>query len=262
MHKYSFKYYEKLKQKKYRRLENKFLIEGENLLSECLSSGKYAGSVEALFYRKGYNNNHLIQKAEAANPDLRAEELEENVFSKLSDTVNSQGIIACIGNAEVKDQADLINEKTIVALENVSDPGNLGTIIRTCYWFGISNVILNNTSGEFQNPKVLRSSQGAVFYTDIIIVNDFKNFLREFESKGFNILLLDVKAEKFISDPEFVSAEKNILVFGNESNGISEDVLTEPSFQKVKIKGYSDCESLNVAVSAGIVINQIICKSN
>ncbi|HAY33140.1 MAG TPA: hypothetical protein DCY06_03315, partial [Bacteroidetes bacterium] len=196
MQKFSFKYYEKLKQKKYRRLEKKFLIEGENLLSECLSSEKYASSVEALFFRKGYANVQLIRKAEAANPGLRSEELEENIFNKLSDTVNSQGIIACIRNSAEKDISDLFIQNTVITLENISDPGNLGTIIRTCYWFGLKNIVLNNTAGEFQNPKVLRSSQGAVFHSEIFIVNDLKNFLREFESKGFNIILHNLKAER------------------------------------------------------------------
>ncbi|MBS1518731.1 MAG: RNA methyltransferase [Bacteroidetes bacterium] len=255
MLKLPYKYYEKLKQKKYRRTEKKFLIEGENLLSECAASEKFRNSFEAVFYRKDHAGSELISKIESLNPGARIEITEENIISRLSDTVSSQGIIACINYPADETSDNYLMEKILVALDNINDPGNLGTIIRTCYWFGIFNLILSRDTADYFNPKVLRSSQGAVFHMNFIIAEEMKDIVTSCAENGFKVYLFDVNAGNYISEIQSIPADKSLLVFGNESNGISENLLSDKRFTKLKIQGFSECESLNVAVSVGIVIN-------
>lgn len=251
---FSYKYYEKLKQKKYRREEKKFLIEGDNLVFECLGSDRYKDSIEAVFVRRDFENGKLLKKIYAEIPEVRVEDLNESVFNKLSETVSPQGIIACVRNVETPECNNSFNSDLIIALDNINDPGNLGTIVRTCYWFGVNEIILGNDCVDHLNPKVIRASQGAVFHTDIYRAEDLKESLMEIRSKDRPVYLMDVDADMNISDLRSGSLKKCVLVFGNESNGISKEIISEKNFKCMKIKGYSNCESLNVAVSAGIAI--------
>ncbi|MFZ1319973.1 MAG: RNA methyltransferase [Ignavibacteria bacterium] len=251
---FSYKYYEKLKQKKYRREENKFLIEGDNLVFECLESDRYKDSIEAVFVRRDYENAELLKKIYAEIPDVRVEDLTESVFNKLSETVSQQGIIACVRNIDTPELKNSFNSDLIIALDNINDPGNLGTIIRTCYWFGVKEILLGNDSVDHLNPKVIRASQGAVFHTDLYKTEDLRKSLMEIESKDRHVYLMDVDAEMNVSDLRSDTLDKCVLVFGNESNGISKEIISEKNFKSLKIKGFSECESLNVAVSAGIAI--------
>ena len=251
---FSYKYYEKLKQKKYRREIKKFLIEGDNLVFECLESERYRDSIEAVFVRRDYENGTLLKKIYTEIPNVRVEDLTESVFNKLSETVSPQGIIACVRNIETPEINGSFNSDLIIALDNINDPGNLGTIIRTCYWFGVKEILLGNDTVDHLNPKVIRASQGAVFHTDLYRTEDLKESLLEIESKDRHVYLMDVDSEMNISDIGIDTLNKCVLVFGNESNGISREISSENKFKSMKIKGYSECESLNVAVSAGIAI--------
>lgn len=251
---FSYKYYEKLKQKKYRREENKFLIEGDNLVFECLESERYKDSIEVVFVRRDYENAALLKKIYAEIPDVRVEDLTESVFNKLSETVSPQGIIACVRNVETAELNNSFNSDLIIALDNINDPGNLGTIVRTSYWFGVKEIILGNDCVDHLNPKVIRASQGAVFHADLYRAEDLKESLMEIGSKDRPVYLMDVDADKNISDLRSDSLKKCVLVFGNESNGISKEIMSEENFKRIKINGFSECESLNVAVSAGIAI--------
>lgn len=145
----------------------------------------------------------------------------------------------------------------IVALDSINDPGNLGTIMRTCYWFGVNEVLIGSGSAEIYNSKVIRASQGAIFNLNISAEVNLEIELKKFYEKDFHIILTDPAAESDLSDYSFSSDQKYVLVFGNEANGISENILGHNKYTKIRIKAYSGCESLNIAVAAGIILNSI-----
>lgn len=233
-----------------------FLIEGVHLVEECLESLYYSHCIDKVFIRNDFNNKKLLRKLD--NADLDIIRLDDKQFHSFTETVNSQGIVAVVSiNLDNKNYS--ANESVIVALDNMNDPGNAGAILRTARWFGVNTVLLNSGSVDVFNSKVLRASQGAVFNLNI---NQNVNLIKDLENyfnKGFKIFLTDVNADVSLDVVEFSKEEKYVIVFGNEAGGISKEILENKSYCKLKIKGYSESESLNVAVAAGIVLYQARC---
>jgi len=180
------------------------------------------------------------------------EPLPEKLFNKLVDTESSQGIVGVVNRPEFSKTNPPGN--LIIALDKVSDPGNLGTIIRTAYWFGVDQILLSEGSADPYNPKVVRSTQGGIFHTNITEDADLAVELKKLESNGYSVYLFTLDAERALSQISKSSKSgKSVLVFGSEAHGISNEII-EQGFEKVKIEGYSASESLNVAISAGIAL--------
>lgn len=264
MSKNEIKYYSKLKQKKYRETEGLFLIEGNNLIEECLKSPVYRELIIKVFVRNDYSNPEFISTISSSHPHIEIIYTDAKGITSLSETVNSQGIIGIVNKPDDRAGVQSTNSKSngnlIVLLESISDPGNLGTILRTCHWYGVDKVFLSNDSVDIYNSKVLRSSQGAVFHLNIKSDADASGVTEKFYKDNFEILLTDLKAEEYISEIKFNETDNYFIVFGNESKGISRSILEKKDYKRVKIRGYSGCESLNIAVSAGIILDRIRSK--
>jgi TrmH family RNA methyltransferase len=245
------KYYSSLKKKKYREQEGKFLIEGYHLVKECLGSPY---SIECVVYSETITpdkNDELLVSFGKKNIPVHV--INKNAFEKLSDTENSQGVAAVVLKKENPPLSFYIKSNFIVALDRISDPGNLGTVIRSAYWFGAGGILISKDSVDLYNPKVLRSMQGALFHLNVSYNIDLPESLDELRAGGFDIFLLDVRASKHLNETQF--NDKSVFVFGNEAEGISGEI-TNRGFERISIKGYSECESLNVASSSAIVMNE------
>jgi len=245
------KYYQSLNKKKTREEEGKFLIEGEHLIEEAMSSKFYSESIERIFIRNNFDNKTLLDQIQTSR--IKQDVLDTKAFEKLSETKTPQGII---GVVNIPDIDENISGNLVIALDNLNDPGNLGTILRTAYWFDVSYVVLSNNSVDIHNPKVLRGSQGAVFNIPILQNIDLGEYLDKKHIEGWKIILTSLDSPNYLEDLSFSNSDKIIFVFGNEAAGISENILGDQRFKKVKIRSYSDCESLNVGISAGIVLNE------
>lgn len=257
MTKAELKYYSSLRQKKYRDRDDKFLIEGDHLIEEILKSKYYSDNLEKVFISKKYDNDLILTSLNKRN--IPFDRLDHKEIEKLSDTKTPQGIVGVVNkNPDIKPAADYL----IVALDAINDPGNLGTIIRTCYWFNVDELILSESSADIFNPKVVRSSQGAVFNLAIRTGVTLSNYLAESSNNGWKVYLTLLNSLQSLSETPFYDGEKYIFVFGNESNGISKDITTNTIFQSLKIPSYSDCESLNVGISVGILLNEFRNKIN
>jgi len=243
------KYYASLKLKKHRESENKFLIEGVHLVEECLSSPY---TVECIISSDKTGRDTYRDLIEHSNEKkIPFYSLKNVQFSKLTETKNSQGIMAVVQKKPAEEVSGLSKSRLVIALDKINDPGNLGTIVRTAYWFGADSVITGVNSVDIYNSKVLRSSQGAVFHISVRENVDLRKTLPELNEKGFSIYLIDVNGNQNVSG---ISANsKTVFVFGNESEGISDEIVNM-GYSRLKIEGYTNCESLNVAVSCGIVL--------
>jgi TrmH family RNA methyltransferase len=248
------KYCSSLKLRKYRDREKKFLIEGFHLLEECLMSPY---SIEIVIIRTDLDRmkySGLI--SELRQKKVRIENVSGKVLEKISDTRNSQGIVAVVrqlsGNCRKSSSFDN-SSQLVLALDGISDPGNLGTILRNAYWFSIKNVFIGTGSVDIFNPKVIRSSQGAFFHVNLVIGVELVTELRHLQSIGYSILVFTPGAGVPLS--ELKLSGKCIMVFGSESKGISVQLL-EMGFEKINIDRYSECESLNLAVASGIAMYQ------
>jgi RNA methyltransferase, TrmH family len=243
------KYFSSLKQKKYREKENKFLIEGFHLAEECLNSPYEIECIVISEKAERKKDNRIFGTIDKKKIPFHI--LNEKSFRKLAETESSQGIIAVVKQKKPAPFSSLNKENLIVALDRITDPGNLGTIMRTAYWFGVNTVLVSENSVDIYNSKVIRSTQGAQFHVNINDKLKLRDSLLELNESGFKVYLLDVQAGRMLETVD--KKEKSVFVFGNESEGVSSDLL-ESGFERVKIKGYSGCESLNVAVSCGIVL--------
>ncbi len=243
------KYYAGLKNKRTRDEEEKFLVEGVHLIKECLSSQLYYKDfIECIIARDDFDLSVLPTK------DIDILYASAKNFDKLSDTVNPQGVIAVVKKPEHPNRLhNSEKNRLIIALDNINDPGNLGTIIRTCYWFNVDKILISKNSVDLYNSKVLRASQGAVFHTDITTEADINSELLQLKDE-FQILLTDLNAQKNLSNFNVKKTGRYIIVFGNEANGISDEIKKQ-DFDLIKIDSFTGCESLNLSVSAGIILN-------
>lgn len=235
-----------LQNKKFRDLNKLYVIEGEHLIEEYLKSKLHNEGIKYIIARNDYQNYDLEEKLS----DFDVYLLNRAKFDKLCDTKSPQGVLAVV---EKNTLPANINEKFIVALEFINDPGNLGTILRTCYWFGVDKVLISENSADIYNPKTIRATQGALFYLNIETDVNLKTKLDSLSKNGFDIFLTSLDGKVI---DEKLKTDKCVLVFGNEANGISNEIQENSAYKQIKIESYTDCESLNVAVSAGILINE------
>lgn len=247
MTKNEISYYKNLlKERKFRAEQKKFIIEGSHLIEEATKSKYYKNNIERIFIRKDFEDKQLIDELSGK---YELEYLSSKEFEKISDTVKSQGISAILSiTDEVKTKE---TGNIILALDRINDPGNLGTILRTAYWFGVDLILLSKDSVDVYNPKTVRASQGAMFNlkikTELDLIREVKNH------RDYKIFLTDLNASKNLEDVNINKSDKIILVFGNEATGLSAELLNA-GFEKIKIKGFSECESLNLSISAGITL--------
>lgn len=243
------KYFASLKEKKYRHQENKFIAEGEKIVREGILS-KFPCEIAFITNEFHSNNSDLVELIKQRQ--IKLEIIKNQEFEKLSDTKSPQGIAAVF---EIKKKKFSIkefeNQNVVVYLDNISDPGNVGTMLRTCDWFGIKNVLISKNSAEYLNPKVIRSSMGSVFHLNIYEHLEFEE-LSVLKQNGFKFFCSDLKGINIFS---LVKPAKSVLVFSNESAGPSDDILKFAD-EKLTIPGKGKAESLNVASAAAIILAQ------
>ena len=242
------KYYSSLLLKKNRNEERKFLVEGKKLLIAALNSNLHCELILSTTSFEDANPEFFNQ---TVFRDLRREIIKQKELEKLSDTKTPQGLIG-VFKKEVNKKIR-IESKIVVALENISDPGNMGTIIRNCEWFGISDIILSEECAEIFNPKVIRASAGSVFHVNICGDQDFYNIITNLKSAGYKVICGDLEGEDL---RKYKPAEKLIIVFANEAGGPSSKIL-ELSDYTITISGKGKGESLNVASATAIILYEL-----
>lgn len=243
-------YYSSLLSKKHRKAENKFIVEGKKSVLEGLNSN-YA--CEIVFLTNKFAEEHEDAIAELAKVKKKIVSLKQKDFLKISDTETPQGIAAVFVKPKHEFSSELFkNDSVLVMLDNISDPGNLGTIIRTCDWFGVKNIFLSDDIVDYTNPKVIRSSMGSVFHVKI-----YENIsavkLSKLKSNGFEILCADIEGENVFT---YRSENKIVLVLSSESHGPSKEI-EQISDKKICIPRIGNAESLNVASAAAVILAQL-----
>lgn len=233
-----------------RKNENAVLIEGLRLVEDCLESqwpSTQLFIVEKNFEKPQYSTTFNL--AQSVGIELKL--ISPKDMERISDTKNPQGIALEIQIPEESDDDQIANK--ILYLDGISDPGNLGTIMRTAVWFGVEQILLSENCANIWNPKVVRSAMGAHFKIDCDVFN-LDELLSENPKLPHQVFgaYMDGKpmVEVEINTPQW------ILVLGNEARGISEN-LEEFIHQKITIEGSGFQESLNVAVAGGIILNHL-----
>jgi len=222
----------KLKEKKYRNQEKLFLVEGEHLVLEAYKANVLKS---------------VILCGRDIDLDIEKIEVSEKVMNTISD-INTN----IIGVCEIVDNKISLDSNVII-LDGVQDPGNLGTIIRSAVAFNVKNIVLSKTSVDLYNTKVLRGCQGMNFHLNIIR-DDVLEIVEDLKNNGYTIYGTDVVNGIDIKDVKKIG--KYAIIMGNEGNGISSEVKDVVD-KNIYIKMNENCESLNVGVSASIILYEL-----
>ena len=226
----------KLQQKKYREEFGHFLVEGEHLVLELQKAAQKIPSLKSseLFVTGNYEN---------WQSDFKTQLVTEKQMAQISDTKTPQGIIAVVPFLSTP-IASTENERAIY-LHEVQDPGNLGTILRTLAWFGNFRLLLSPNSVDPYNPKVVRSSMGAIFHVPM----ELDVSLDLLKNRYKKIACLDMNGRN-LSDASF--KEFDCYLFGNEARGVPRENLTDLNAQAFTIQGSGKIESLNLATAVNM----------
>lgn len=233
------KFVKSLQQKKQRDINKCFVVESTKNVLEIFQSDY---EVLHLFATE----NWLIENK--INSECSLNEVSEKEMQRISSLKSASEVLAVV---KIPTEQNNINLKGVnIVLDDVKDPGNLGTIIRICDWFGVKNIYCSNQSVDVYNPKVIQSTMGSisrveVVYTDIVDLirnsgNEVGVYAAVMEGEDVNNVTI---------------SENSLIVFGNESHGISKEIL-ELIKEKITIQKIGEAESLNVAVSAAIILNK------
>lgn len=242
----------KLQNKKYRKTEDTFLVEGWRAVSELINVEIEICNliINENNYSKQYQNELKILEKKSK----KITKLNEIEFKKIAQTENSQGIIAVIKKFKYDFESIIKNQKdksTIVALDGINDPGNLGTIIRICDWFGIDALLIGEKSCDLYNPKVIRSTVGSIFHLPIIENINLIEAIKKL--KNYQIIGADLKSVKSIE--KFNFSKKICIIIGSEAHGISKTLLKQIP-ETIKIPKFGKAESLNAAISLSVILTK------
>lgn len=214
--------------------EEKFIIEGEHLLDMALKTKNvlYILTTKHLNFVDEKINQYIVTK---------------DILEKISTSKSAPNVIAVCSFVKNK----LINSKNLVYLDRVQDPGNLGTILRTCLAFCYFNILISEDSANIYNDKVIQSSQGSIF--DLNIERISPNDIIKYKNLGYKIVATSLE-KNAINLSNFLNNdnEKYLIIFGNEGNGVRKEIL-ELADYRIFIE-MKNIDSLNVGVAAGIVL--------
>ncbi|MCI8654703.1 MAG: RNA methyltransferase [Clostridia bacterium] len=248
----TIKHIKKLSEKKYRDEKQQYIIEGIKIVEEAIQEKVEIEEIvicqESI--GKGEIPETLIRKIE--NHPYKCTYASEKVFKTLTQVTNPQGIIAVIRKENVTDIK--YSEDIIVVLDNVQDPGNLGTILRTVDSIGLKQLIVSKGTADIYNPKVVRSTMGAIFRVKVLEKENLKEAIEEMRQHQYKLVATSLQTEKEIYD---INYDKKIIVMGNEANGV-ERVIQDIADERVKIPMLGKTESLNVSIATGIILYEYV----
>jgi RNA methyltransferase, TrmH family len=238
------KYIQSLHHKKFRDAENVFIAEGSKVVMELLRSGKFV-CIEILGTQEWLHQNEALLRKYYHGPLAVVEAYELEKISAL--TTPNQVLVVFKKAAAVSIVA---KGKINLLLDNIQDPGNLGTIIRIADWFGISNIICSAHSAEMYNPKVVQSTMGSLGRVNVLYT-DLAAWVQQHADIKIFAAALNGKEVK-----EFGRLKEGLIVIGNESKGISEEIL-HLAGERITIPKFGEAESLNAAVATGIILSHL-----
>lgn len=225
----------KLKQKKYRDKEKKFIVEGYNIIEE-------AKDYITLIITSSKEDKSIL-------PNVEHILVPKEIIGKLSETVTPQGIVGICNYVTSRENF----EGNVLVLDGLQDPGNIGTLIRTAICFDFNTIYITDNSCDIYNEKVLRATQGGIFKVNIIRKN-INDIIDDLKKKGYYIVGTSLKNGIPLNDINF--GKMNAIILGNEGNGVSKETI-ERSNVNAYIPINASMESLNVAIAGGIIMNKV-----
>ena len=245
------KHIRKLKDKKYRDESNEYVVEGVKLVEEAV---KENAKIKQIIVCEDTTRTYEIPThimLEIARYECIS--VSNKIFNIITQVTNPQGIMEIIEKNAQDAQIDY-SQDIIVVLDDVQDPGNLGTILRTVDSIGLNQIIVSKGTADAFNSKVVRSTMGAIFRIKIIEVENLAQEIKEMRKHHFKLMVTSLQTKNSIYDIDF---NKKIIVIGNEANGVSKEIQ-DMADEKAKIPMLGRTESLNASVAAGVVMYEYV----
>lgn len=243
-----------LKKAKVRREEQVFAVEGIKMFKEAPKERIQKVYLADSFAKKQECREILESKEISAEDDRKVEIVEDRVFKSLSDTVTPQGVLCLIKmhSCTLEDIMNRNEKPLLMILEDLQDPGNLGTIIRTGEGAGVTGVILSKNSVDIFNPKVIRSTMGSVYRMPVLYVDSIiGEVLPELKKREITTYAAHLKGANDYDEEDY---KKGTAFFiGNEGNGLTDELSAEAD-TLIKIPMEGRVESLNAAMASGILM--------
>jgi len=239
------KYIQSLHHKKFRDEEQAFIAEGEKVVAELLQADVFVCKQLTALPEWLLANEKLIKKYAPAE----VLEVKEYELEKISALTTPNKVLAVFSKA--KEPSVAVAGKITLVLDEIKDPGNLGTIIRIADWFGISSVVCSRNSADVYNPKVVQSTMGSLARVNVLYV-DLHEWLNQHKKVKTYAATLNGTSIKNLKN-----IKEAIVIIGNESKGISDEVMQFVN-EKITIPAVGHAESLNAAVATGIILSHIV----
>lgn len=246
-----------LLQKKARAREEQgvFVIEGLKMFEEARTAG---------ILKKAYVSESFYEEKLIENPDyftqLDFDVITDSVFHEVSETKTPQGIMGLVKMADYSLDAMLnAPDACLLLLEDIRDPGNLGTMIRTAEGAGITGIIFNQSTVDLYNPKVIRSTMGSIYRVPFYQAEDFYHTLEEIKKRDITIFAAHLLGIPYDTEGSF--RKKCAILIGNEANGLSEQASGLADV-RIKIPMAGKVESLNAAIAAAILMYEASRQRN
>lgn len=239
-----------------RRKEHKYVIEGVRMFLEAPADAITEVYVSETFLKragvKGSQEEACMQRVKM--PHAEVLDVSDDVFRKLSDTVNPQGILAVMRMTETVPEQMLAGKRAplFMILENLQDPGNLGTVLRTAEGAGCDGIILSRDCVDLYNPKVIRSTMGAIFRVPFFYTDNLTETMGKLKEKGVCIYAAALE-ERAAAYDTYSYKEATAFLVGNEGNGLTQEAI-DAAGKTCYIPMEGKVESLNASVAAAILM--------
>lgn len=226
-----------------RKDSRQFVAEGFRMVSEAPADRIVSIYASETFARCNSGYMSTIQ--------VPYETVSDNVFAQMSDTRTPQGILAVIKMAEYEIGDIIAHDNGLyVIVENLQDPGNLGTIIRMSEAAGVDGIIMSPNTVDIYNPKTIRSTMGSLYRVPFLYADDFAGTLEQMKSKGVELYAAHLEGSVEYTEPDYTKA--SAFVIGNEGNGLT-DAVTNICSNRIRIPMAGKVESLNAAIAASVL---------
>lgn len=223
-----------------------FLVEGIRMAREIPADQMVQMYATADFYQK--SRQQLPQ-------EIRPELVSEQVFSAMSDTKTPQGVLAVVKQSEYQPETLMSAENThLLVLDNLQDPGNLGTIFRTAEAAGVTGIIMSRDCVDIYNPKTVRSTMGAIFRQPFVYVESVPETIAQMKKHGITVYAAHLQGRQTYDKENYRA--KTAFLIGNEGNGLRQEVA-EAADVWIRIPMEGEAESLNAAVAAAVLMYEV-----
>ena len=235
------------KKSKARDEEKVFLVEGLRMFSEVPAERVQKVYISESLYNKKKQELHLEK--------FSVEILSDSVFQYVSDTKTPQGIL-CIVEQKKYDIEELLNIENphFMVLDNLQDPGNLGTIVRTAEGAGVDAIFLSKGSVDIYNPKTIRSTMGSIYRMPVVYVENLLELLNAFKQRGIKSYAAHLDGKNSYDKENYQSG--TAILIGNEGNGLRDEIADSTDVW-VQIPMQGKVESLNAAIAASILMFEV-----